>query len=244
MNAANKVRSHPLTSFLGTCLIAGTILAILGPYGTAQFDFYIRAIFWVGLCMAGGVGAMAADHLLKRRDIGGSPWKIALAQSIGATISVFICFLGLQVMTNGWPNPAFYLIIPFYIWVISIIISGFGALAAARSTHASEKTDPDLLARLKPKFRQSAIFALSAEDHYVRVMTASGDDLILMRLSDAISETAPLPGLQVHRSWWVAEAGIEKVQNQNGKLSIELKNGTIAPVSRANQKSVREAGWT
>ena len=244
MTAAKTFLSHPLTSFLSTCLIAGSVLAILGPYGTARFDFVIRALFWIGLCMAGGVGALAADLLLKRRNNSSSLWTVAIAQSIGATITVFICFLGLQVLTVGWPNRGFYLIIPFYIWVISILISGIGALATARTTSPDRDAGPALLTRIKPKLRRSEIYALSAEDHYVRVVTADGDDLILMRLSDAIKETAPLTGLQVHRSWWVAEAGIEKVNNQNGKFSIELKNGTTAPVSRANHKSVRDAGWS
>ena len=64
-----------------------------------------------------------------------------------------------------------------------------------------------------------------------------------MRLSDAIKETAPQKGLQTHRSWWVAEAGVKRVKKQDGKLSITLKNDAIAPVSRNKAKIVREAGW-
>jgi hypothetical protein len=36
--------------------------------------------------------------------------------------------------------------------------------------------------------------ALSVEDHYVRVRTTRGEEMILMRLSDAIRETAPETG--------------------------------------------------
>ena len=42
------------------------------------------------------------------------------------------------------------------------------------------------------------------EDHYVRVFTDAGESLILLRLSDAMAEVRDVPGLQIHRSHWVA----------------------------------------
>lgn len=128
-----------------------------------------------------------------------------------------------------------------YVWVISITISSIGALI--RSKDASSDSLPQkraaLYERLKPKLRSADIFALAAEDHYVRVITSKGDDLILMRLSDAIKEISPIKGLATHRSWWVSEVGAEKIK----KSEILLPTGQIAPISRSGMKAVRDAGW-
>lgn len=64
-----------------------------------------------------------------------------------------------------------------------------------------------------------------------------------MRLSDAISELAPLPGLSPHRSWWVAESGVAKTLRQDGKTMINLRNDISVPVSRLKVKTLKDAGW-
>ena len=64
-----------------------------------------------------------------------------------------------------------------------------------------------------------------------------------MRLSDAIKEVAPLAGLKTHRSWWVAEQGVDAVKRKEGKTIILLKNDSRVPVSRSGQKTVKDAGW-
>ena len=76
------------------------------------------------------------------------------------------------------------------------------------------------------------------------LLAAEPFDLVLMRLGDAVKECAPLPGLRTHRSWWVAEAGVNSVKKIDGKTTIELHSGQMVPISRANAPSVREAGWT
>jgi len=106
-----------------------------------------------------------------------------------------------------------------------------------------QNTRPDILERLPPKLRRADIYAISAEDHYVRVHTSEGDHMVLMRLSDAIKEAHPLDGHKTHRSWWVAEAGVESAKRKDSKIILTLKNGIIAPVSRSGQKPVKEAGW-
>lgn len=87
------------------------------------------------------------------------------------------------------------------------------------------------------------LHALQAEDHYVRVYTAVGDDLVLHRFSDAVEELSAHDGLQVHRSWWVARAGVAQAVRRDRKVWLRLKNGVEAPVSRTYLAAVREAGW-
>jgi len=46
--------------------------------------------------------------------------------------------------------------------------------------------------------------ALTAEDHYLRVITDKGSALILMKFEDALAALNGYPGIQTHRSWWLA----------------------------------------
>lgn len=99
------------------------------------------------------------------------------------------------------------------------------------------EASPDFFKRLSPK-AVGKLWALSAERHYVRVTTEAGDELLLMRLSDAVEQCRAMKGLQVHRSHWVHHAGIEKLARTNGKMWVELKNGKQLPVSRSNQAAM------
>ncbi|QNN67429.1 LytTR family transcriptional regulator [Sphingomonas lutea] len=85
------------------------------------------------------------------------------------------------------------------------------------------------------------IVALEAEDHYLRVHTMLGSDLVLMRLSDAIAAIGPDLGLQVHRSWWVARDAIREVVRTDQRSQLRLMNGLTVPVGRTYTAAVRGA---
>ena len=97
--------------------------------------------------------------------------------------------------------------------------------------------------RLPAKLKGAVIYAVSAEDHYLRLHTSKGSDLILMRLSDALSELEGLEGAQTHRSWWVAREAVESARRDGDKVSLTLKGGAAAPVSRPNVGVLRKSGW-
>ncbi len=84
---------------------------------------------------------------------------------------------------------------------------------------------------------------MEAEDHYLRVRTSGGDELILLRLSDAIAELEGVEGARTHRSWWVARAAVAGVRRGDGRAVITLPDGTEVPVSRSYAKVLRDAGW-
>ncbi len=233
-------------SGLGISLLAGTFLSILAPYGTGTISFIPRFIYWTVLCGAGGVGAGLFLPLARRLKWNpGEPFTI-FGQSITSSILVTFMLVAWNYWHSSHVNGIEALILFFFVWVIGITITTIAHLAERGSDPAiktSEKT-PDIIARLKPKFRSSKIYALASEDHYVRVYTDTGEDLILMRLGDAIKECTPLSGLQTHRSWWVAEQGVKSVTRSEGKMQIELHSGQRVPVSRSNSKAVKEAGWS
>jgi DNA-binding LytR/AlgR family response regulator len=93
------------------------------------------------------------------------------------------------------------------------------------------------------KLRGATIRAVQAEDHYLRIHTDRGSDLILMRLSDALDELEGLEGAQTHRSWWVARDAVRDVARGDGRATLTLDGGIEAPVSRRYAKALRDAGW-
>lgn len=98
------------------------------------------------------------------------------------------------------------------------------------------------LDRLPPALG-SDLLALEMEDHYVRAHTALGDDLVLMRLRDAMVELEGVEGLQTHRSWWVARSAVDDVKREGRNVKLVLAGGLEAPVSRANVSALKKAGW-
>ena len=93
------------------------------------------------------------------------------------------------------------------------------------------------------KLRAAELYAIQSEDHYLRIHTSAGQEMILMRLADAVRELAGVEGLQTHRSWWVAKQGLADVVKGDGRLTLKLKSGAEAPVSRTFAKTVKDAGW-
>ncbi len=89
----------------------------------------------------------------------------------------------------------------------------------------------------------SEIIALEMEDHYVRVHTALGSALVLMRLRDAMVLIGDLEGMQVHRSWWVARGAVEDVLRDGRNVRLKLARDVEAPVARANVATLRDARW-
>jgi DNA-binding LytR/AlgR family response regulator len=45
--------------------------------------------------------------------------------------------------------------------------------------------------------------------------------------------------MRVHRSWWVARAGVDGIETAGDRMTIRLVSGAVAPVSRANRSAVR-----
>jgi len=101
--------------------------------------------------------------------------------------------------------------------------------------------EPAFLIKLPEKLR-GEILCLRAEDHYLRVYTQYGDDLILYRFGDAVSQLSG--GIQVHRSWWVALNAIDELQRENKRIHLKLHNGLIVPVSLTYQAKVKEVWKT
>lgn len=100
---------------------------------------------------------------------------------------------------------------------------------------------PPILDRV-PLPSRGALWALVVQDHYVEIVTARGRTLVLMRLGDAIREVGATPGVQIHRSHWVALGAVARLVKADGKPAVELPDGRRLGISRGYTDAARAAG--
>ncbi|MFD2498702.1 LytTR family DNA-binding domain-containing protein [Rhizorhabdus histidinilytica] len=92
--------------------------------------------------------------------------------------------------------------------------------------------------------RTARLIAIEAHDHYLRVHTDEGVELLTMRFADAMAELAQAHGHRLHRSWWAAADAIEAIRwRRGGAGEARLAGGLTAPVSRAQAPALKAAGW-
>ncbi|GAA0776532.1 LytTR family transcriptional regulator [Roseibium denhamense] len=94
-----------------------------------------------------------------------------------------------------------------------------------------EAGPPKLLKRLAPDL-QGQLLRVEAQEHYVRLVTEDGNSMVLYRFGDILHELADIPGMQVHRSHWIADICVGRVYRQGHNLRISARDGETIPVSR------------
>ena len=229
---------------------AGLFLALIGPFGTGTAPLWERVVYWVGLCAGGtglALGIGAAMHLLfdpkDRR-----PLILGLATALLMTPPSTLVVWWVTESLFGWHVMSGSLIqFSGPVLLICLGMNGVNALAHRSPPHthagASESAPPRFLERLPPRLRGSTLYAVSAEDHYLRLHTSKGSDLILLRLSDAIAELDGVEGAQTHRSWWVARSAVKGARAGDGRAVLDLEGGVQAPVSRGFARALKAEGW-
>jgi len=58
-----------------------------------------------------------------------------------------------------------------------------------------------------------------------------------MRFGDALNEVEGIEGARVHRSHWVARSAVRRLLREDGKMTLDLTNGTRVPVSRSYRQA-------
>jgi LytTr DNA-binding domain len=122
-------------------------------------------------------------------------------------------------------------------------LAPIASAATPQPTPVSAALAPHPLLDQLPPELGSDIIALEMEDHYVRVHTALGSALVLMRLRDAMALVGEVEGMQVHRSWWVARTAVEDTVRDGRNIRLRLARDIEAPVARANVATLRDARW-
>ena len=244
------LRKYFLHGFV-VSLFLGGVFAFFGVYNTDELPFLPRYIFWTSTMITGTLTmAIAVPWVLNKALPGRHPafQILAVAALISLPVTVVVNYFNDNSFTT---LPLKFWVLQYaYVIVVSLItttggyisLRSLGILGPAPEEADTPPPAEKFMARLPVKYRGAALYAVSSEDHYLRVHTDRGEELILMRLADALRELEGAEGLQTHRSWWVAHQAVSDVQKSNGKLSLQLKSGALAPVSRSFAKDVKEAG--
>lgn len=255
MNGASASRVEPRQRWqrfsLDLLLLTGVglVLTELGPYRTIEAPQLLRTAYWLLAVIGSGLLGIVVDGALGpqiRRF-----WGRIAAVSLMITPPVTLFVYALNASMLGLPRRPWLL--PQLAWqvlVVMLLIMTVRALAWRRVIETRTIVMPPLpeaervfRLRLSAKRRAARLIAIEAEDHYVRVHTDAGSELVSMRFSEAVEELAQAHGYQLHRSWWAAADAIEAVRWKRGTGQAQLAGGIVAPVSRGCATALKAAGW-
>lgn len=240
-----------MTRGLAIAVSAGLVLALTGAFGTVEAPLWLRLVYWIPIMLVGAAWGHVCSLMIDRwMDLDERPWLAvaALSASISGPVTLLVwAATGLIFEQRLYALEALPLSFGpvLTITVAMSAINVFLGKAEPVQTHASPvgSAPARFPERLPMKLRGAAIRAVQAEDHYLRIHTDRGSDLILMRLSDALEELEGLEGSQTHRSWWVAKDAVRDVARGDGRATLTLEGGMSVPVSRRYARALREAGW-
>ena len=233
---------------------AGVFLGLVGPFGSylngpplVRLGYWIVAL-WTGTCLFGVIlRPMIRGARRFRLPLAAA---LALATALACFPIALLCHVAARML---WPGPIGHIgLLAFYgqtLVISSPIALGYSLLGARRPPARIVPPPPppppplgaDFLSRL-PAGLGRELVALQMEDHYVRAHTSKGSALILIPLHQAIRELDGMPGLRVHRSWWVARDAVTGCVRDGRNVRLRLLNGVQAPVARACVAQARAAG--
>jgi hypothetical protein len=229
-------------------LVAGLFLTFSGAFDTDEAPLPRRLAYWMTLMVVGYLwGAFVARFFFgEGRQRTGNIWFDALLSALVMSLPFTVVVWFATTRMFGSPIPMGALWILFGpVLLVSIVLTVINMLIETRNTALTSAgpAPPKFLERLPLKLRGAEVWAVEAEDHYLRLHTSKGQDLILLRLADAVAELEGVEGAQVHRSWWVARDAITEAKRGDGRATLTLKDGSEVPVSRTYAGVLRERGW-
>jgi len=245
---------------LSIMTVIGVVLAFIGPFGSFAEPLSYRLVSWVSFAWIGYAIYSPMSFLVERLYIWlDLPrvllWLLSVAFAT-LPMTAIVWTMGFLPRPVPWPTLEQALSSYFYVFLVGGAITAFFYAIESRAQTANASVverplaEPAGEARAElplfdriPNHLGTDLIALEMEDHYVRVHTAVGSDLVLMRLRDAITELDDLEGEQVHRSWWVARGAVEGVRKEGRKIRLQLSGGLEAPVSRNMAPQLKQRGW-
>jgi DNA-binding LytR/AlgR family response regulator len=246
---ARDIAATWLRIFAAAAAVAA-VLAVSGAFGARGPSVVGRVGYWLAMSAIGATGGVLFGVYVMPRDWFGRRLFLAgavITLVVGPPMCLASAFVpvifaharfSLHLILANAPET---LATTAAMVAISLLIRGRQTV----ETHAAQAAapPPKFLARLPAKLAGAELWAVEAEDHYLRLHTSLGRDLILMRLGDAIGELEGIEGARTHRSWWVARSAVRRVERDDGRATLILPDGAEAPVSRAYARILRAAGW-
>ncbi len=248
-----------------TALTMGGVLGYLAPFGTDQLSLVPSIGYWVVICITGyfiyAPCISLGDYWLVNK-IKQQYWRVACSSLIASlllsTVVPFISWLFFDSPIDLASQ--FIQVLPSTIIIGGLItlISVMQVLIAQQKQQLIQseniiKQQPnqqssvnneqiDAFMALLPLEKRGELICLEMSDHYLKVYTDKGHEMLLMRFKDALAQLDQYPGLQTHRSWWVAKSAIESLSKDGRKSTLNLTNQLQVPVSKTYAEQVKELG--
>ena len=229
------------------------VLTVSAPFSTDdQFNFVQRFFYWGGIVVSTYFCATLILPLTLRalREAGKSEMvaRVVASLAAGIIVSVVVFFINTVVVGIEEFHWKSFLFLSINCSLITLAVSAIfffvnDALNKGKAPEATLVISParsPFYERL-PQSLGTNVISLQAQDHYVDVRTTQGNDLILIRLSDAIKELGEEHGVQTHRSWWVTNKHMVGQKRIDGKPHLVLSDGNSVPVSRTYSADVKAA---
>ena len=243
-------------------IVSGIALGLLGPFGTFD-DLGLTAslVFWTSICWLNAVQAVLILAWLTPPGRDHRPRADLIIMLAAAFASALPCtaevWLLLELFDDPVPAQAAALLMLYaQCLLITLLLCAVFRLmvqmrwtqseaptAVAELQSAAEPRQGSNFTEQIPARIRGSLVSVSAEDHYLKIVTQTGEALVAGRFSTALSELAAEQGLQIHRSHWVAHQAITRVKRQDGRTTVKLCDGRSLPVSRSYTGALRELGW-
>lgn len=237
---------------LAMMVVIGLLMGFLAPFDSERTPMLERHLYWLLCIVGGGLITIPADGLLIRRVPG--MWVRVVLASVLATPVVSLLVLVIQKVMVGQPLVwsayfgLFWQVCPILMAVLAVRALAWRRLPGRVETRTiiappHPEAEAAFRQRLSAKRRGARLIAVEAHDHYLKVHTDLGVDMVALRFADALDELAGAYGWRVHRSWWVAADAVEEARWRRGVGELRLVGGLIAPVSRTYRPVLKDAGW-
>ena len=224
-----------LAAWLVYLAVARVGIAVARLMGFAEYWGHALAVPFVGLAVTYGVLALigGADAMFGAQFTG--IWVQALMVAAGFFALFFVIY------ARAEPAPQQEAVQDVAQQAAGTLVSRDPDAPPAPAPLVPGVAVSALHQRLEPGF--PPILALSAEDHYVRVIAEGKSALVLMPLTEAAALMSEGAGAQVHRSWWLAQSAVTGQRRTGRDLQLVLHGGLAAPVSRSRIAELRASGW-
>lgn len=227
------------------------MLSISGPFNTSNsMTFPERLAFWLLIASSTfGVGFFISLYFgewFQQLGVGEIIARILAGLMSGVPIALIVWLVGLFIFDfNAGRDFTNLAILIGQCALIAAAISLLFLLFMKKDEQLHNLTvdkmseDNLFLQRLSVELGNDLV-SVQAQDHYLKVTTNKGSEMLLMRMGDACSELEAIDGMQVHRSWWVASGHVTGTTKNNSRVVLNLSDGQEVPVSRGFLKQVQK----
>ncbi|MBW4706895.1 LytTR family transcriptional regulator [Roseobacter sp. YSTF-M11] len=223
--------------------LAAFMAGFFGPFGTySALATVERYAYWaviVGLTApVGYLAIVSVERLLPGP--AAKVWRLPVCTAL-AGIPICAIVLGIARAFGLSPTSVDAATIYGQCTLVILCLSCLFSIVEGTGAQTALPRESGLIKRL-PGAKRGTLIRISAQDHYVEVVTDKGTTLLPMRFRDAMAETAPVTGAQVHRSHWIALHAVTGSKRIRGRPGFVMSDGSLVPIGRTFVPHLRDRG--